>query len=118
LLFGQAGEAQFSDACVKDPNVIALRDRVEARADPAIAEASADLTLTLRDGRTFRKRVEHAVGSLERPMSDAVLDQKVHGLVDPVLGTAKADALLRECEALPRAANVYALVVAARPDPR
>jgi 2-methylcitrate dehydratase PrpD len=118
LLFGQAGEAQFSDACVKDPNVIALRDRVEARADPAIAEASADLTLTLRDGRTFRKRVEHAVGSLERPMSDAELDQKVHGLVDPVLGTAKADALLRECEALPRAANVYALVVAARPDPR
>jgi len=65
-----------------------------------------------------RDRGDFAIGSLERPMSNDDLARKFHGLVDPVLGTAKADALLRECEALPRAANVYALVVAARPDPR
>ena len=115
LLFGQAGEAQFSDACVEDPNVVALRERVDARVDPSISEASADIALTLSDGRTLRKRVEHAVGSLERPMSDVELDQKVHGLVDPVLGVAQADALLERCGEVPRAANVLALVAAARP---
>ena len=117
-LFGEAGEAQFSDACVSDPNVIALRDRVEARVDPAIAEAAADIAVTLRDGRTFRKRVEHAVGSLERPITDAELDRKFHSLVDPVLGVARADALLHECEALVRAADVHALVAAGRPGRR
>src|SRR6185312_5066396 len=50
LLFGNAGEAEFSDACVADPAVIALRERIHARAELAIDEASADITLTLRDG--------------------------------------------------------------------
>jgi 2-methylcitrate dehydratase PrpD len=115
LLFGQAGEAQFSDACVMDPNVVALRERIHARVDPSISEASADIALTLGDGRALRKRVEHAVGSLERPMSDVELDQKVHGLVDPVLGVTRADALLERCVEVPRAPNVLALVAAARP---
>ena len=115
LLFGQAGEAQFSDACVKDPKVVELRERVHARVDPAIAEASADVTLTLRDGRTLHKRVEHAVGSLERPMSDAELDQKVHGLVDPILGSAAANALLDRCQQVPQAEDVRTLVAAAQP---
>ena len=115
LLFGQAGEAQFSDACVEDPKVVALRERVDARVDPSISEASADIAMTLSDGRTLRKRVEHAVGSLERPMSDVELDQKVHGLVDPVLGVRQADALLERCVEVPRAPNVLALVAAARP---
>jgi 2-methylcitrate dehydratase PrpD len=117
-LYGEAGEAQFADACVKDPNVTALRDRIDARVDPTISEAAADIVVTLRDGRTVRKRIEHAVGSLERPMSDAELDRKFHGLVDPVLGGSRADALLRECEALPRASDAQALVAAARPDRR
>jgi 2-methylcitrate dehydratase PrpD len=117
-LYGEAGEAQFADACVKDPNVTALRDRIDARVDPTISEAAADIVVTLRDGRTVRKRIEHAVGSLERPMSDAELDRKFHGLVDPVLGGPRADALLRECEALPRASDAQALVAAARPDRR
>ncbi len=115
LLFGRAGVAEFSDACVNDPDVIALRARVEARADPAIGEAASEITLTLRDGRTLRKQVEHAIGSLERPMTDADLDRKFHGLVDPILGAAGAEALLTLCSELPRAADVRALVAAARP---
>jgi 2-methylcitrate dehydratase PrpD len=114
LLFGQAGEAQFSDACVWDPKVIELRQRVHARVDPAIAEVSADVTLMLRDGRKLHRWVEHAVGSLERPMSDAELNQKFHGLVDPVLGSMASDTLLDRCLDLPRAHDVRALVAAAR----
>jgi 2-methylcitrate dehydratase PrpD len=115
LLFGKAGEAEFSDACVRDPQVVTLRDRVDARADRSIDEAAADVTVTLRDGRTLHRRVEHAIGSLERPMTDADLDRKFHDLVDRVLGAGPADTLLSLCSELPRAADVRALVAAARP---
>ena len=116
LLSGMAGEAQFSDACVNDRQVMALRDRIHARADASMAEDSADITVSMRDGRTLNQRIEHAIGSLERPMTDADLRQKVHGLVDPVLGAAAATALFDLCMELPRAPNVRLLIAAATPD--
>ena len=48
-------------------------------------------------------------------MSDAELAQKVHGLVDPILGSAAANALLDRCEEVPQAEDVRTLVAAAQP---
>ena len=90
ILFGKAGEAEFGDDVVTRPDVVALRDRVRATADAAIHEASADVTIFLRDGRRLHTFVQHAIGSLERPMSDADLARKFHDLVDPVLGAPRA----------------------------
>jgi 2-methylcitrate dehydratase PrpD len=115
LLFGTAGVREFSDECVNDPRAVTLRDRVSADSDPTMGEAACEVALTLRDGRTLRKRIEHAVGSLERPMSDRELDRKFHGLVDPVLGEAAADELLALCAGISEAADVKALVEGARP---
>ena len=115
LRFGSAGEAQFSDACVNDPDVVTLRARVDARVDGAMDEAAADVVITLRGGRKLHTRIDHAIGSLERPMSDAELDRKFHGLVDPVLGHDAADRLLARCAELPRTGNVHALVADSRP---
>jgi len=115
FVFGMAGEPQFSDACVADARVISVRDRVTAQADTATDEAAADITLTLRDGRRVHRRIDHAIGSLERPMSDAALRDKFHRLVDPVLGTDAADASIAACTDLASAGSVEALVTAARP---
>ena len=41
VLFGQAGEAEFADAVVARPDVIALRERIRATADATIAEDAA-----------------------------------------------------------------------------
>ena len=115
FVFGMAGEPQFSDACVADPRVTGVRDRVTAHADTAIDEAAADITLTLRDGRRVHRRIDHAIGSMQRPMSDAALRDKYHRLVDPVLGADAADASIAACADLARAGSVQALVSAARP---
>jgi 2-methylcitrate dehydratase PrpD len=117
LLFGTAGVREFSDECVNDPRAVTLRDRVSADSDPTMGEAACEVALTLRDGRTLRKRIEHAVGSLERPMSDRELDRKFHGLVDPVLGEAAADELLALCAQLPHASDVRKFVTMACPGP-
>ncbi len=57
--------------------------------------------------------VEHAIGSLQRPMSDADLERKFHGLVDPVLGAARAARLVDVCRTLADAGDVDALRAAA-----
>src|SRR5882672_9145425 len=86
LIFGRAGEDEFSDAVATRKDVVALRAKVVATVDRAIDEASADVTAILKDGRRIHVFVEHAIGSLERPLSDADLEAKFHGLADPVLG--------------------------------
>ncbi len=115
IVFGQAGEAEFSDAAVAHADVTALRERIHAAVDNAIDEAAADITVTCKDGRKLHVLVEHAIGSLQRPMSDADLQRKFHDLVDPVLGATGADRVIAQCAALAGAKGVRALTAAARP---
>ncbi|HEX6005495.1 MAG TPA: MmgE/PrpD family protein, partial [Burkholderiales bacterium] len=109
-------EAQYTDACVRDPRVSALRDRVTASADPGVHEDQVRITITLKDGRTLEKSVAHAIGSLERPMSDADLEAKFRSLAHGVLSNAETDRLIRLCwdvGALPQAAEVARAAVPA-----
>lgn len=97
IVHGAAGEAQFSDACVRDPRVVALRSRVSARADSAIGKTEARVTIRTRDGRAFERHVEHALGTLARPMSDADLEAKFRGLAQEVLPAAQVEEIIGLC---------------------
>jgi 2-methylcitrate dehydratase PrpD len=115
MIFGQAGPAEFSDEVVARQDVIALRGRVHASVDDAIDEAAADVAVTMNDGRTHHAFIEHAIGSLERPMTDAQLADKFHRLVDPVLGRAHADDLITRCARIASLESVRSLAELARP---
>jgi 2-methylcitrate dehydratase PrpD len=91
IVHGAAGEAQFSDACVRDPRVVAVRKRVTTREDAAIGRTEARVAIRTTDGRAFDRHVEHALGTLARPMSDKDLEAKFRGLVADVLSDAAAD---------------------------
>jgi 2-methylcitrate dehydratase PrpD len=97
VIHGAAGEAQYSDACVRDPKVIALRDRVSAEVDKSLHEDQVRITMKLKDGRTLEKYVEHAIGSLDQPMSDAALEAKFQAFADGILSKLEADNLMRLC---------------------
>jgi 2-methylcitrate dehydratase PrpD len=97
LVHGAAGEAQFSDACVRDARVVALRNRVSTREDSAIGRTEARVTIRTRDGRTLSRHVEHALGTLARPMSDADLVAKFRGLAQEVLARARLEEVIRLC---------------------
>lgn len=90
LLYGRAGEHEYTDEVVNRPEVLALRAKVEAVVDDRIDEAAAELLLTTTDGREIALRVDHAVGSLERPMSNEQLRAKFTGQSEPVLGAEKS----------------------------
>lgn len=114
IVRGSAGMRDFSDAAAKDPVIVALRDRVTATVDPAIQEHQVRARVTLRDGRVLTHVVEHAVGSLERPMSDADLEAKALDLMQGVLPDPQARALVDLCwraDTLPGAAALAAAAV-------
>jgi 2-methylcitrate dehydratase PrpD len=115
LMFGRAGEAEFDDAVVTRADMVALRRRVEAIVDPAIAEDACLLTAELEDGRRIELRVDHAVGSLERPLSDAALDDKFRALAEPVLGIDRCDALRVACRGAAALTDAATLAQATRP---
>jgi 2-methylcitrate dehydratase PrpD len=112
LLYGRAGEHEYSDEVVNRPEVIALRERVEAIVDERIAEASVDLTICTNDGRDLQLFVEHAIGSVERPMSDSQLRAKFTGQSEPVLGAAKSAHAWELAMAVAECADLRELIAA------
>jgi 2-methylcitrate dehydratase PrpD len=109
LTFGRAAEEEFADDIVNRADLVALRRKVVATVDDAIDEAGADVTAVLTDGRRVHVFVEHAIGSLANPMTDAQLEAKFRGMADAVLGAERCSALIAACWGVGRAADVRAL---------
>lgn len=109
LIHGRAAEEEFSDAVVNDPQVVALRNKVQASVDDSIDEAAAHVKAVLHDGRRVEVHVDHAIGSLQNPLSDAQLEAKFGSLVVPVLGQARSDEITNACRTLASLPDVRAL---------
>jgi 2-methylcitrate dehydratase PrpD len=97
IIYGVAGEKQFSDQTVRDRTVIALRDRVTATVDLSVKEDQVRAAVILKDGRHLEKFIENAVGSVNNPMTDAMLEAKFLDLADGVLPQTKARRLMDLC---------------------
>lgn len=97
IVHGAASVQHFTDPVVRDPVIVALRDRVTAVVEPGIHEDQARVAIVLKDGRRLETFVEHAVGSVDRPMSDADLEAKVTGLCEGVLPPDRTRRLIELC---------------------
>ncbi|MGZ5250681.1 MAG: MmgE/PrpD family protein [Caldimonas sp.] len=115
LIHGRAGEHEFSDEVVNDPRVVALRNKVHASVDDAVHEDAALVTALLKDGRRVEVRVDHAIGSLQNPLSDAQLEAKFDALVAPILGEARSREITGSWRALATLADVATLTALCRP---
>jgi 2-methylcitrate dehydratase PrpD len=76
LVFGQAGIEEFTDACVNDPRVLALRRNVEVVRDPSFSTVAAAVEITA-DGKVHQLSQSAARGSDVNPLSDQDLEQKL-----------------------------------------
>jgi 2-methylcitrate dehydratase PrpD len=97
LIEGAGGEKQFSDSAVRDPTVIELRGKVVPVIDPSIKPEQVGMAIELSDGRVLRKRIEHAIGSLEKPMSDKDLGRKFSDLVEGILPKEQTAKVMELC---------------------
>ena len=77
IVTGKAGVDQFTDACVNDPAVLALRRKVTVERDAAYSTVAAAVDIATADGKTHRLAQAAARGSDGNPMSDADLEGKL-----------------------------------------
>jgi 2-methylcitrate dehydratase PrpD len=86
---------------MRDPQVLALRKRVELIGDDALTRAMPSrqgiVELELRDGRRLRHHTKAVRGTAENPMARAEVEAKAYDLVAPVLGESRARRL---CDAI------------------
>jgi 2-methylcitrate dehydratase PrpD len=77
LVAGKAGIEEFTDACVNDPRVLALRGHVAVLRDETFATTAAAVEITTADGRIYNVTQPAARGSTDNPMSDRDLEDKL-----------------------------------------
>jgi 2-methylcitrate dehydratase PrpD len=102
LVAGAAGEPQYADAAVRDPAVVALREKITAEVVSHLAETQGTVRIELNDGRVLETKVAHATGSPERPMTDVQLEAKFEGLAGDILDRAAVRRLIDLCRSADR----------------
>ena len=110
LIDGACFPAQFTDRRVRDPDVVALRDKIRVETDPAIAQDQCELMLVLDDGSSCSERVEHATGSPRNPVSDAQLERKFCELARSVLPAGRVKKLLAALWQVEQAEDVLGII--------
>jgi 2-methylcitrate dehydratase PrpD len=80
LVTGNAGLDQFTDACVGDPDVLKLRDKVKVLRDDSFPTIAAAVEITTADGKVHQLAQAAARGSDVNPLSDHDLEDKLRML--------------------------------------
>lgn len=97
IIEGVAGPNQFTDEAVQDPEAIALRDRVEATIDEKVSEEEAYVSITLKNGKVVDKHIEHAIGSVQRPLTKEHLEHKFAGQAQTALPMSQIEDVMAIC---------------------
>jgi 2-methylcitrate dehydratase PrpD len=112
LARGRAGLDECSPAALQDPEIISLQDRMNAVANEGLQIDQTELTVTLKDGRVFKERVEHCLGSLMYPMTDQQIEQKYRNQALTLLSPEQADKVVAMCWQLPILASLRDIAIA------
>jgi 2-methylcitrate dehydratase PrpD len=116
LVRGKAGLGEFTDETVNDPDVRRVGECVTATANPAVAEDAAHIEVELAGGERLRKRVEHALGNLARPMTDRELEEKFRDQAARVLPAARVESLIGLCWKIGELHDLRKLIEGTLPD--
>ena len=118
LVDGDVSADQFTEARLADPALLDLVSQTTVVEDPVLTAGYPNgipnrVTVTLDDGSTLVSEVAFPPGHDKNPLTDAQLAVKFHGLVDPVLGRQRADAIrdrLSKLDSDPRPHETIALM--------
>ena len=118
LVDGTVSAEQFTEARLADPALLDLVSRTTVVEDPKLTAGYPNgipnrVTVTLDDGSSFVSEVSFPPGHDKNPLTDAQLAVKFHGLIDPVLGRERGEAIwgrLSKLEADPRPHEAISLL--------
>jgi 2-methylcitrate dehydratase PrpD len=98
---------------MRDRNVLALRRRIELRADDVLTRAMPSrqgiVEIRLHDGREFTHHTKAVRGTADNPMTRGEVDAKAYDLMAPVIGKKRARRLCDAVWSLEQLRDVRAL---------
>ncbi|MDZ4347477.1 MAG: MmgE/PrpD family protein [Candidatus Binatia bacterium] len=102
IIDGRVSLDHFTDAAVRDPNVLKLAERIQMNLDASLKASDAAgrpcrVTLRLKDGQTLTREVQHAKGGPEVPMTPGELKGK---FIECARQTINDGAALRALESI------------------
>jgi len=110
-----AGIGEGSTEAVSNPEVIAARRKIQVQPDNAVNRDGADVTIKMVNGKTYRRRIEHGIGSLKQPMSNDALESKFINQAKLVLSDQKSQNLSDLCWQLEDLDDVAVIMQNAQP---
>ena len=115
LVRGRASLDEFLDEVLADAELLRIRNLTVPRSNRAIRADEVIVRVTMLDGTEFTKHVEHAVGNLERPMTDADLEGKFRDLANRVIAPSESERIIKMCWEFDQLSDCRALIGLTQP---
>ncbi len=115
LVLGKAGLEQFTDACVNDPKVSAMRKRISVAGDPKISTIAVEMEFTTADGKVQKLSTQAAKGSAANPLKDQEIEQKLRDEAHSWNAKHDIQPLIDAVWSLDRSSDVSTLAALATP---
>ena len=94
LVRGKGGLQEFTEEAIRDPALARLRDVTSAIGDDAVTADQVDVEIEMKSGKPIKFFLEASLGNVERPLSNAQLDDKFRDQSVLALPAQQVDALL------------------------
>jgi 2-methylcitrate dehydratase PrpD len=106
---GETGEPQFNDEKVRNPRLVALRDKVKITPEATLSPSRAKIKVITKNGRVLEKFMETLDLSKDRKRMKEDLIRKFQSLCTPILGEEKNKRLISRVRRLDKVSNLKAL---------
>jgi len=105
----------FDDAHLRDEALLALVQKIEVKADPALNAKYPEgipnrIRITQRNGEILEDEVTFPRGHARNPLTDAEVETKFRALAEPLLGQARIAEILDRCWNLEQQTDIGALL--------
>jgi 2-methylcitrate dehydratase PrpD len=98
LIRGRAGLEEFSEAAIRDPELLALAAKVRYELDPTIdypRHFSGHVKVTMNDGSVLEENQAHPRGGFEDPLPPEEIEEKFRGNARLALPVSKVDEIVK-----------------------
>src|SRR5471030_657037 len=115
LVLGKAGLDQFTDACVNDPKMSAMRKRISVASDPNISTIAVEMEFTTADGKVHKLSTRAARGSAANPLKDSEIERKLRDEAKSWNASQDIQPLIDSVWSLDKSGDVSGLAALATP---
>jgi 2-methylcitrate dehydratase PrpD len=115
LIKGSNGFQDYNLKNIQDPQILELARKVNYKGDVEMEKMPAEsaptmLTVKLKNGKVYTKRVDYAKGTPQNPLTAAEIEAKFRGLVAGIIPDNQAENIIKIVKNIEKLENIQSLV--------